>query len=209
MTRAQLVIPGLVTVLLFATAASAGNPSDLRLARKLVVAGGDVPSGWFETNWGVRPARCLPRTGFTITARSTGPTWGGIPSNWVNSVATVLETNGQAKAYYRATVKALSACLADQWRGGGKSALSVGPARTLRFPRYGDQSAARRMKLDYKGNVLGKLHEFTLDWVVVRKRRAVLVDDFQFRVGWTNGPLTVVGAERRTVNRELARAFGR
>jgi hypothetical protein len=189
-------------------AASSANPSDLRLARKLVAAKGDVPSGMFSTNWGLRPGRCLPRIGFTITARSTGPTWGGVPSSWVNSVATVLKTNGQAKAHYRATVGAMSACLAGQLRGGGKSAPSIGSARTLTFPRYGDQSAARRMKLDFKGNGAGEFHKYTLDWVAVRKRRTVLVDDFQFWVGWRNGPLTVVGAERRTVNRELTRAFG-
>jgi hypothetical protein len=208
MTRAQLVVPGLVTVLLFTTAASAGNPSDLRLARKLVAARGDVPSGMFSTNWGLRPGECR-QTGFTITARATGPTWGGNPSSWVQSVATVLKTNDQAKAYYRATVKTMSACLAGQWGGGGKSAPSIGPAQTLTFPSYGDQSAARRMKLDYKGNVgASEFHKYTLDWVAVRNGRAVLVDDFQFWVGWRSGPLIAVGAERRTVNRELARAFG-
>jgi hypothetical protein len=193
-----------MTVLLFTTAASAGNPSDLRLARTLVAARGDVPSGMFDTGGGLRPRHCLPRTGFTITAKATAPSW-GTPVSFVDSVTTVLKTEGEAKAYYRAAIGAMSACLAGQRRGGG---TSIASARTLKVPRYGNQSAAQRMNVDFKTGVPGGLHKFTLDWVAVRKGRAVLVDDFQFRVGWRSGPLTVVGAERRTVNRELTRAFG-
>jgi hypothetical protein len=208
MIRAQLVIPGLVVALLLTAAASAANTADKQLAKKLVAARGDVPYGMFSTGGGLRPRQCLLRTGFTITAKATAPSWGN-PQSFVDSVATVLKTKGEAKAYYRTAVGAMSACLASQWRGGGKSAPSIGSARALRFPRYGDQSAAQRMKLDFKTGVPGGFHKYTFDWVVVRKDRAVLVDDFLFWVGWRDrGSATVADAERRTVSRELTRAFG-
>jgi len=205
MTRARVVISGVVTALLLAAAAGAANPADTALARNLVAAQGDTP-GMFETGGGLRPARCLPRTGFTITARATAPHW-GTPHSFVDSVAAVLKTEAEAKAYYRDTVRAISACLAGQWRG-GKQPPSVGPPRALRLPRYGDQSVARRMRLRFKPGT-GSFGKFTFDWAVVRKHRAVLVDDFLFWVGWkAAGLANAAAAERRCVSHELARAFG-
>jgi hypothetical protein len=212
MIRAQIVISGVVATLLIVAAASAAspsaaNPTDKQLANRLVAARGDVPSGMADTGGGLQPGRCLPRTGFTITAKATAPHW-GTPHSFIDSAATVLKTRAEAKTYYRATVRAMSACLAAQWRR-DMTPASIGHARALRFPRHGDQSAAQRMTLDFPPQSDPFATKYTFDWVVVRKRRAVLVDDFLFWVGWGNGgPLTVAGAERRSVSRELTRAFG-
>jgi len=205
MTRARLVISGVVTALLLGAAASAAIPADKQLAHNLVAAQGDTP-GMFDTGGGLRPVRCLRRTGFTIAAIATAPHW-GTPHSFVDSVAAVLKTEAEAKAYYRDTVRTLSACLAGQWRR-GKQPPSVGSPRALKLPRYGDQSVARRMRLGFKAGT-DSFGKYTFDWAVVRKHRAVLVDDFFFWVGWkANGLPNAAAAERRCVSKELARVFG-
>lgn len=189
---------------LLATSAGAANSSDKLLARKLVVAKSDLPTAMLDTGGGLRPGHCLPRRGFAISARATAPFWGTPFDGNVDSVAAVLTTRKEASAYYGAVAKAISACLVGQVR---RSHVLLGSEKALPWPRFGDQSVAGRIPEDFKLASAGQ-HKYTLDWVVVRERRAVLVDDFTSPLGSNTGLFDWAKQEPRMVDHELARAFG-
>ena len=189
-----------------ATAAGASHPrSDSQLAKALVVKLADQDVGPADRDWQAR--ECLDRSGFAITARAHSPAF-GTAHTLVDSAASVLNTVAEAKRYYRATVATISACLAQRWQQTGLPPWSVGPERPLGFPRYGDQSAARWSPITFSP-AFGGFNKYTDDWVVIRKRRAVVADYFNFFVGWVSeSGLYPVQEEQHVVRRQLARAFG-
>jgi hypothetical protein len=208
MTRTRVLIAVVVAALLLVASAGATNSSDKVFARKLVATQGDIRITMFNTGGGMRPERCLPRHGFAITARATAPHWGTPYDGYVDSVAAVLKTHEDARAYYAAVAKTISACLARQLGEKYGSEVSVRSERALAFPHFGDESIAERQPLDFTHSGPAP-HKYTFDWVLLRKHRAVLVDDFLSPVG-SSARFAPDWAKRepRIVDRELARAFG-
>lgn len=178
--------------------------ADDELAWNLVMYSGD--SDVFPANsLGHFPRRCLTRTGFPTTARAS-MTFGFTREGAV-SVATVFKTKAEARRYYRGAVGTMSRCLGLWWRR-GSDPPSVGPARALGFPLYGNTSAAWRLSLTFPSAPEPYTStDYTNDWVMVRKRRAVLTDVFALPAGWTEFGITSFEIEEQIVSTELARAF--
>jgi len=168
--------------------------TDRQLARALVVAKGDaLPSSWTIRGFhNDARGKCMVRFQSTITARVRDGFGDENSGMW--SVATVLKTRAEANRYYDRVAAALPACLRVAARHAPIDADSVGVARPLSFRRYGDRSAAWRLRATYSGN------RFHYDWVVVRTGRAVLVDAFVL------GAPGNVAMEQEIVRRALRRA---
>lgn len=192
---ALLVAAGTLAV---AAAANAANlaPTDRQLANALVAAKADgLPRSWTrpEFNDDAR-GKCVSRSHRAITARARAGF--GDPNAGMWSVATVLKTRLEATRYYRALRLALPGCLRRAVRDNPLDADSVTAARRLSFRRYGDRSAAWRIRATYVGN------RFHYDWVVVQKGRAVLVDLFVLGADQRSA----VPMEEEIVRRALRRA---
>ena len=156
--------------------ASAGR-TDGQLARALVVAKGDaLPSSWTIRGFH-NDARgmCMVRAQSMTTARVRDGFGDENSGMW--SVATVLKTRAQAHRYFERVTAAMPACLRVAVRRSPVDADSVGFARRLSFGRYGERSAAWRLRATYEGNL------FNYDWIVVLTGRAVLVDAFVLGAG--------------------------
>lgn len=192
--------------------------TDSQLAKRLVVAYGDqslAPYG--DPGPGARlPAtsrQCLARSGFSFTARA-GSHFGG-PHTEVSSVASILNTPAEARLYYRAMVRTISGCerqmLQDECSQ--RPGCDVGRPHTFTFPGFGDQSVRGRIPIAYSGSPDASGFMFyNQDWVVIRKHRAVLADDFFAWDAWpSRGGAAAVPSlnkeERHIVHREFLRAF--
>ncbi len=199
---AALALGAVTTGTVFASGRDATPPAtDKQRATALVVAKGDgLPRSWTDQHNRLRlkDARvtCLDRPARTTTARARA--FFGDPESGMWSIAIVLQTRADANRYYGSAVRAIAGCLRKAVRHRPVDADFVAPARRLSFPRYGDRSAARRLPVTYAGN------RFNYDWVIVQRRRAVLVDLFVVPAGWSR----LVGMEQGILRHALRRAAG-
>jgi hypothetical protein len=149
----------------------------------------------FKSNWTTWRRRCLEATGFATTAKASSVPL-GTPHTGVDSVATVLKTRGGAKRYYQAVVAKVSTCL-KRWIH-LFSSPSIGRLHALSYPRYGDQSAAGRLPITYaSANAGDGFQKYNIDWIVLRKQRAVLADVFFYYL-FRMEPAAQLGVTRKS-----------
>lgn len=216
---AGALIPVLAALVLVtvATAAAHAARTDSQLAKRLVVAhsdqsltpyGNPVPGAVPAERW-----QCLARSGFSFTARADSH-YGG-PHTEVSSVSSILNTTADARRYYRALVRTISGCERQMLQDGCSqpAGCAVGQPHVFAFPGFGDQSVRGRIPIAYSGppDASGFMF-YNNDWVVVRKARAVLADDFFAWEGWPSqggaaAAPSLIKEERHIVHREFVRAF--
>jgi TolB protein len=205
-----------IAALTVAEAAAHAARTDSQLAKRLVVAyrdqslaqyGNPVPGAVPAARW-----QCLAQSGFSLTARASS--FFGGPHTGLSSVASVLKTKADARRYYRVAVRTISGCERQMLQDGCSQppGCAVGSPHALAFPPVGDQSVGGRIPIAYAGAPDASGFElYNNDWVVVRKGRAVLADDFFAWEGWPSqaGAPAVPSLnkeERHIVRREFVRA---
>jgi hypothetical protein len=216
---AGALIPLLAALMLVTVANAAAHAArtDSQLAKRLVVAYGDqslapygnpVPGALPAERW-----QCLARSGFSFTARASSHF--GSPHTELSSVASILGTPAEARRYYRALVRTISGCERQILQDGCSQppGCDVGRPKAFAFPGFGDRSVRGRIPIAYSGppDASGFMF-YNNDWVVVRKRRVVLADDFFAWDAWpSQGGAAAVPSlnkeERHIVHREFVRAF--